>query len=137
MNLMEFMTDVEPDFPIAGELRRTESLAAELQSANERNGRVAQDIMLPPNYAEIGHYLQENMAADGFDLVTRYRDRTRARVVSSDLNFQAGADLSCWRIERNWSKNRADIVSPCRNVSSAPCCCRPRRRSRQPNSWTN
>lgn len=112
LELLEFMTDLDPATPITGDLRRTDELFNELQSRNLANNRRARELLLPPNWQEKGFYQIRDHNGDKLVLYDKIEELDTV-VKPVNLGMASGMAFARVRIDRNFSILRAELVSPC------------------------
>jgi hypothetical protein len=103
------MTDLDGDTQIRGELRKREKLLAELKRRNELNGRPALDLIMPPGDWMGGWYATSEATETSVKLTMR-KSETHCILKPSDLGMLKGADFMNIRIDKNFSKLRAELI---------------------------
>jgi hypothetical protein len=109
IEIMEYMTDLDGDTQIRGELRKREKLLAELKRRNELNGRPALDLIMPPGDWMEGWYATSEATETSVKLTMR-KSETHLILKPSDLGMLKGADFKNIRIDKNFSKLRAELI---------------------------
>lgn len=108
-NIIEFMTGLDENTPLQGDLRDTLTLTRHLCALNDGNGRPAQQLRLPPDWSEQGWWIILEHDANSLSLGHRGSEKVVA-VTPAQLGIEPGPNFLKVYASQNYSMRRATLA---------------------------
>jgi hypothetical protein len=103
LKIVEFATGLHADTPLVGNLREWKVLRDTVLERNATLGRRAMDLQLPPDWKAAGTY---SVNIEGDTLLVKHKPSGATHAFNKEL---LGCELSKWKVECNWSEQRATL----------------------------